>query len=859
MFLQNHFLPLFSSDKKSVATIRQSPRSKPSKIATALSAVLPMMLMANVASAQSVSGVVVDTQGQPIKMANININGSERKIQTNEQGEFILTNVNEGDIELHISAKNYSHKNAHIVINENDVSGLTIALSPSVMEVLDIYATPLHSSAIESALPINVLAGDELKLKQASTLGETLKNEVGVHSSFYGGVASSPIIRGLDGPRVLITQNGLDVGDASRVGADHAISTETSTAVQIEVLRGPSTLFYGSGAIGGVVNVVDKRVPTSNETMAEWLLQYNGVSDEKQAGLSLQKGLEIGGEKFAVHLDGYWRDAGNYKLPKDFEAEEEHEDHEEDDHDDHEEEANSDTLADSYSESSGFTIGSSYLFEQGFVGFSYGSISKDYGIPGHVHHHEEEEGEEHDEHEELEVGTSAEMRQDRVQLLSEVNFDDSFLKQVSAKFAYTDYQHKEIEDGALGTTFNNESSELKVDLYHQTFQGWKGAWTLHYKGSDFEAIGDEAFTPPSKTDSFAAAWLEEKHFGDVLVQLGARIEQVSIEADDTLIGFDDHEQELVSFEQQDFTPISASAGFVWDYQDGYNLGLSVALSQRAPSASELFSFGPHIGTNTFEIGAMFELHIDEDEDEGHGEEDHEHDEHGDEVHVELAENEPVIETSHSIDLTWRKFEGDFGFVVSAFYNRVNDFYFQQDTGLVYEDEHEEHEEETEEEHEEHEEEGLPILIYQQADVEMYGLEAEVAYQISSPLKLTVFGDYINAKLTNGDYLPRTPPMRLGSALNYQANSFTTELSVNHYFEQDNTAPLETATGAYTIVDFNFNYYLSSTGLNIMDNDIVLYVKGQNLTDELGFVHSSFLKEDAPLPGRSFSIGIRGSF
>jgi len=816
-----------------------------SKLATACSLCLSVTTLSYLPNslAQKVSGQIIDQQGKAINSASIKINGNEQKVISNSQGYFTFSKLKAGNVELHVSAKNYAHSNQHITLKKDDIAGIVIQLFPSVMEVMDVYATPLHSSTIESALPVNVISGDDLKLKQASTLGETLKNEVGVHSSFYGSVASSPIIRGLDGPRVLITQNGLDAGDASRVGADHAVSTETSTATQIEVLRGPSTLFYGSGAIGGVVNVVDNRVPTSNETMAEWLLQYNDGSDEKQAGLSLQKGLEIGGEKFAVHLDGYWRDAGNYKLPKDFEAEDHDEEHEE--HEEHEEEENSGTLADSYSESSGFTIGSSYLFDQGFVGFSYGSISKDYGVPGHEHHGEEE----HDEHEE---GTSAEMRQDRVQLLSEVNFDDNFLKQVSARFAYTDYQHKEIEDGAIGTTFNNESSELKVDLYHQTYQGWKGAWTLHYKGSDFEAIGDEAFAPPSKTDSFAAVWLEEKHFGSVLVQLGARIEQVSIEADDTLIGFDDHEQVLVSFEQQDFTPVSASAGFVWDFQEGYNLGLSLAFSQRAPSAAELFSFGPHIGTNTFEVGAMFDLHIEEDHDEGHGEE---HDEHGDEIHVELAENTPKIETSHSIDLTWRKFEGDFGFVVSAFYNRVDDFYFQQYTGLFFEDSHEEHDEEDDD----REEEGLPILIYQQSDVEMHGLEAEVAYQISSPLKLTVFGDYVNAKLTNGDYLPRTPPMRLGSSLNYQANSFASEISVNHYFEQDNIAQLETATAAYTIVDFNFNYYLNNTGLNIMDNDIVLYVKGQNLTDELGFVHSSFLKEDAPLPGRSFSLGIRGSF
>ncbi len=828
------------------------------KLATACSLCLSVSTLSysSITLAQKISGQIIDQKGKAINLAKIKINGDEQEVLSNDQGYFTLSKLKAGNVELHVSAENYAHSNQHFTLKEDDISAVIIQLSPSVMEVMDVYATPLHSSTIESALPVNVISGDDLKLKQASTLGETLKNEVGVHSSFYGSVASSPIIRGLDGPRVLITQNGLDAGDASRVGGDHAVSTETSTATQIEVLRGPSTLFYGSGAIGGVVNVVDNRVPTSTDTLAEWLLQYNDVADERQGAFSLQKGLQIGSESFAVHLDGFWRDAGDYKLPKDFETEAHDEEHEE--HDDHEEEANSDTLADSYSESSGFTIGSSYLFEQGFVGFSYGSISKDYGIPGHEHHdeeehdeHEEHEEEEHDEHEEHEEGTSAEMRQDRVQLLSEVNFDDNFLKQVSAKFAYTDYQHKEIEDGAIGTIFNNESTELKVDLYHQTYQGWKGAWTIHYKGSDFEAIGDEAFTPPSRTDSFAAAWLEEKHFGDLLVQLGARIEQVSIEADDTLIGFDDHEQELVSFEQQDFTPVSASAGFVWDYQDGYNLGLSLAFSQRAPSAAELFSFGPHIGTNTFEVGAMFDLHIEEDHDEGHGEEAHEH---GDEIHVELADNAPEIETSQSIDLTWRKFEGDFGFVVSAFYNRVDDFYFQQDTGLVFEDSHEEHEED-----DDHEEEGLPILIYQQADVEMYGLEAEVAYQISSPLKLTVFGDYINAKLTNGDDLPRIPPMRLGASLNYQANSFASEMSVNHYFEQDNIAPLETVTAAYTIVDFNFNYYLSSTGLNIMDNDIVLYVKGQNLTDELGFVHSSFLKEDAPLPGRSFSLGIRGSF
>ncbi len=773
---------------------------------------------------QIISGKIVNHQDKPISGAQVKINGRDKVIITNAQGLFTLSGLSAGKIELHTSAKNYAHDNQYIIINQDDILGVNIKLSPSVMEVLDVYATPLHTSTIESALPVNVIAGDDLKLKQASTLGETLKNEVGVHSTFYGSVASSPIIRGLDGPRVLITQNGLDAGDASRVGPDHSVATETSTATQIEVLRGPATLFYGSGAIGGVVNIVDNRLPTSSDTVADWLLQYNDVSNEKQGSFSVQ----TGNDNIAVHFDAFWRDAGDYVLPKDFDSHADEEEHE-DEHEDEEEEVQPTHLASSDSQSSGFTIGSSYLFDQGFIGFSYGTMSRDYGIPGHAAHAEESVG--------IEEGTKAEMEQDRFQLLSELNFDQSFIKQLASKFAYTDYHHQEIEDGAIGTIFKNKSMEMKADLYHQEYKGWQGAWTLHYKHSDFEAVGEEAFAPPSKTDSFAIAWLEEKHFGDLLLQLGARAEQVTIETNDTIIGFSDHDTEQVSFSDQSFNPLSTSLGLVWDYQAGYNIGLSLAVSQRAPSAAELFSFGSHIGTGTFEVGAMYDIEQEDDE-----------------IHVELSSQNPDIETSYSVDLTWRKFEGDFGFVVSAFYNHVNDYYYQQDTGLLFEGDHDEH---AADEHEDEDEDGSPILVYQQDDVDMYGLEAEFVYQISSPLKVKVFGDYINAQLSDGGDLPRIPPMRLGVSMNYQGNSFDSELSGNHYFEQDDVALLETTTRAYTLVDFNYNYYLDNMGFR--DSDMIVYVKGQNLTDEVAFVHSSFLKDIAPLPGRNFSIGIRGSF
>jgi iron complex outermembrane receptor protein len=837
-----------------------------------IAASLSTAFASSFAFAQDISGTVVDEQGNIVAGALIEIKGSYQKQTTDAKGNFSFSDIGLSNIELHISAPKYAHRYKQLThTKDEDQKNITVSLSKSSIEIIDVYATPLHTSTIESAIPVNVLSGENLKRKQASSLGSTLKNEVGIHQTYYGSVTSSPIIRGLDGPRVMTTQNGLDSGDAARVGADHAVATETSTATQIEVLRGPSTLFYGSGAIGGVVNVVDNRVPKSSDTEVDWLLQHNTGASEDQGSLALQTGTE----NIAVHFDGFFRNADNYILPEDFV------------NDDEQNPENDERLPNSDTKSSGFNIGTSYLLDDGYIGFSYGYLSKDYGIPGHHHHHEEDHEEDHDEdheagheeHEEGEERVAAEMEQSRYQLLSEINFQHSFIEKLATKIAYTDYQHHEIEEGQIGTTFSNESLEAKFDVTHENLAGWRGAWTVHYKYSDFEAIGEEAFTPPSETEMIALAWLEEKHFGNVLLQLGARAEHVTVSADDSYIGFHDDHKELVSFETQEFTPLSASVGLVYDYDKGYNLGLATSFSQRTPSAAELFSFGPHIGTQAFEIGAIFEL---EEEITPDGEE---------ELHVELSADKPSIESSYNIDLSWRKFEGDFGFVVSAFYNRVDNFYYQEGTGHHFGEDHEEHGEEhhdeehhdeehhdeehhDEEHHDEHEEahgdeeheDGLPILVYQQNDIEMYGLEAEFAYQITSDFSAKLFGDVIKTKLIGGEEdgnsLPRIPPMRLGTTFAYQGNSFDTDISVSHFFEQDDIAKFETSTPGYTIVDFTFNYFVNAGVFNtpgLTDTDIVVFLKGENLTDEYGMVHSSFLKETAPLMGRSFSFGIRGSF
>src|SRR5690606_37112078 len=260
-----------------------------------------------VALAQT-SGVVRDAQGRAISGAVIEVVGSNLSISANENGEFVLPQLSSKHIELHVKAPHYMHRTFDL---DADDPSLELVLNRTVMDVINVIGLPWHASNMESAQPVNVLSGEQLRDRQAATLGDTLKYEVGVHSSYYGPVSSSPIIRGLEGPRVLITQNGLDAGDASRVGPDHAVAAEATTARQIEILRGPATLFYGSGAIGGVVNVVDDRVPQSTDTMGEWRVQHDDVANDKLASGS----ITTGAGNIAVHLDGFWRESDNYKIP----------------------------------------------------------------------------------------------------------------------------------------------------------------------------------------------------------------------------------------------------------------------------------------------------------------------------------------------------------------------------------------------------------------------------------------------------------------------------------------------------------------------------------------------------------------
>ena len=801
---------------------------KLSRLALGLSLSAPALLLASPSAlAQTLSGTVTNAAGKPLANATVEIEALKRVTSTNELGEFTFSNVKEGDYTLHIFASGFAHLHEHAQVQSDNAEGANFVLARSAIEVIDVHATPMHLSVMESATPVSVLSGETLRRQQAATLGDTLEKLPGVQSNFHGNVASTPIIRGLSGPRVLITQNGLDVSDVSRVGPDHAVASEASTAKQIDVLRGPATLFFGSGAIGGVVNVVDQRVPTSTETRGEFVLETQTVNDQKLGTFNVTTGVD----NIAFYADGFYRDSNDYETPVAPDIDDPDGAH---------------VVENSNEESNGFTLGTSYLFDQGYVGVAVERFEREYGVPGHSHGGD--------------TSVFADLEQTKYQLLGEYNFTNDFLQSVHFRAGYTDYEHAEVEGGLVGTTFSNETEELRVELLHKPMAGWRGGISLHYKGSDVFAQGEEAFTPPSEMEMFAVALMEERHFGDFLVQLGARAESVTLDASSVLLpeldahehddehdhdehAHDEHEHEGSEFVRQfavdqEFTPISLSAGVVYTINESYNVGVSLSRSERAPSASELLSFGPHIGTRTYEIGALFDL--------------------SEEGEFVLSQTAIDLETANNIDLTFRKTQGDVGFVFNAFYNQVDNYYFQEETGLFAESGHDhDHDEEGhgEEEHseDEHSDE-LPVYLFGSADAVLHGFELQVAWQTTDNLKLDFFADYVKARLKDGGALPRTSPMRVGSHVAYTLDNIRADLDITYFAKQDDISTFETETDGYTLVDASITY-----DIPLGDIDLSVYLSGENLTDEEARVHTSFLKDIAPRPGRNFAFGVRGYF
>lgn len=766
-----------------------------------LSAMIAALLCSPSAFAQIVTGTVNNPSGKPIAQAKVHFHGQASFVLTDDAGQFQLDVDKAG--QLHISKDNFI--NTRIDVNPQS-SALNVVLSPASIETIVVNASGLHSSSLEMASPVTVMTGEDLKRHSKVTLGDTLATQPGVQSSYFGPVSASPVIRGMDGPRVRVLQNGLEVGDVSRVGPDHAVASDSLTAEQIEILRGPATLMYGSGAIGGVVNVVDNRIPEQQLSGLEggFSSQYDSVNNGNNYGVTLSGG-DAG---INLHLDASKRSADNTKTADYWRL-----------HPGEDEAELSTEVENSQSDSHVINLGTSFTNDHLVIGVAYQQLRNQYGIPAHGHHDHEEVAEPDTAHE-GEVLPYADAQLDRWQSLVEYNAHHPWLESIRLRSSVTDYQHGEIEGGVVGTTFYNESSEHRLELEYHPNQ-WHGVMGLHLQKSDYQAQGEEAFSPDSTSKQFALFNLSERHFGDHKLEVGARLEHNSITTPNVV-----DNQTKIDFSK---TAWSASLGYIIPVTEGYNFAVNLSHAARVPSSAELLAHGLHIGTGSYELGLQYQLNQD--------------------GSTTLSDRDLTLEKANNLDLSLRKFSGDLGFTFNVFYNRINDYFYQQRSAWYF-DADEGHFSLGQNEHGD----ALPVYQYVQQDAELYGVEFAGKWQLADAWSLDVFADSMRGKLTSGDNLPRMSPSRIGAELNYSAESWSAQMQTIKYFAQHNISIDETNTDGYQLVNANINYYLSLNNI-----DLTLYLNVDNLTNELGLVHTSFIKDITPIAGRNVAIGLRGYF
>ena len=645
--------------------------------------------------------------------------------------------------------------------------------------------------------PTKVLSGDELQNKLSGTLGATLANELGVSATGYGSGSSRPVIRGLDGARVQILQNGLSVGDVSSISPDHAVANPLQNAHQIEILRGAAALLYGSGSSGGLVNVVNDRIVTSMPDAVSGALNtsYETVNQGKTANVE----LDAPAGPLALHFDSAISNSNNYRIPG------------------FAEQGGPNTnwsinpgnpvnvpysgkLPFSYSNQNSLGLGASYLRSDGYTGISLERMNHNYGIPT------------------AEGGFIAQS-QNRYDLAHLVNdpFDGFSFVKISA--ANSNYQHTEFtNNGVASTQWNNTSTEARIELAHKALLGSKGIIGAQVTGATLNATdlstNSYAIVPQTKSNSTALFLIEEGRYGPLKTSLGARYNYASQNPNSGTQFPSVSSQQFVptsygppTVQNRQFNLMSYSAGGLLDVARGYGLGLAYTVSQRAPSAQELYSYGPHDSTATFDVG----------------------------------NSNLGTETSHNVEITFQKTLGLVKSKASVYRNQFNNYIYGFYTGAYSQANS-----------------NFSVVQSSQANASIRGAEGELTYNWNETgVGGRIFGDISQGSFNAGGNLPLQPAPRLGSELAYQRNGWLTSATYIYSYQQNRLANWEIGpTPSYNLVNANLSYTerigkVNWTGYLVLKN---------LLNEEIRYATTPMsVRLYAPQPGRSLMMGVRAAF
>ncbi|MCJ0926764.1 zinc piracy TonB-dependent receptor ZnuD [Acinetobacter lwoffii] len=671
------------------------------------------------------------------------------------------------------------------------------------MDTIQVQAHPLVQTAADFAVADHVVDQKALS-ERATTIGDALADELGVYSNQFGTGASRPVIRGQDGPRVKVLQHASETADVSTLSPDHTVTVDLILAKQVEVIRGPSTLLYAAGTVGGLVNVTDQKIPTQMpEDGLEGTvgLRYNSGSDEKLASAGVTAGI---GENFALRVEGSKRKANDYIAPDYF--------HE---HDDELEKER--RVGNTFAEGQTVNIGGSWIHDRGFVGLSYSNRQDQYGLPGHSHEYHgcvlhgdhfhgcptpDPDAPAHEEH----GGPWVDLKSERYEVRTELEQPFAGVEKLRAHASITDYEHNELEESEVISNFKSKGYDGRLELVHVPVAGWEGVIgtqisqqkiNLAASEHDHHEDGDEddeehhvhssgVVMPDTKTDKFSLFALEHKQLGDVHVELGARV---------------DHQKVKVDSDQKDYsgTGVSASAAANWEFAPDYKLSVVGSHQQRLPLAQELYADGLHFATNTYELG-----------------------------NPDLDK-----ETSNNLELGLH-YEGDkLDYHVHVYHNWFDDYIYGETVAQKG---------------------NLRGVQYTQDKARFYGTEAQAGYQINDMYKLSVFGDYVRGKI-EAENAPRVPAGRLGTKVEADfADGWSGLAEYYHVFNQDKIASYEDETQGYNMVNVGLSYANS-----LADNNAYrVYFKANNLLDDQVYSHTSFLS-NIPQVGRNFTVGVQYDF
>lgn len=646
----------------------------------------------------------------------------------------------------------------------------TAQAEEKVLPSVIVTATPFSSDENAQILvPAKVLAGAELRNKLGASLGDTLSRELGVSASGFGAGASRPIIRGLEGPRVKILQNGMSVSDLSALSNDHAVAADASTARQIEILRGPAALLYGSGAIGGLVNVVNDRIPTELVSQPSGMAEVRAGTADRERSASFS--VDAASGSIGLHADGSARNTDDYRIPG-FAVRDDAS-------------SASGRLPSSFTQARNLGFGAAHIGSWGHLGASIDSRSDRYGIP-------------------TEEQAFIDLSQTRLDLDALVRQPFTQAESARVRIGATDYKHTEKEsDGTPAADFSNKAVETRWELAHRPLGGWRGMLGLQTERSRFAALSAETgrpdTVPVTRSSSLAAYLVEERDFGPLRGSAGVRLESVKRRPDDPATA------------GRSFDLLSYSLGGAWTFVPGYSLGTTVSIAQRAPTAEELYSNGPHEATGTFDIG-------------------------------DAALQK---ERSRNLELTLQKTAGAIRWKLNLFENKAKDFiYGRMDGATVDEDGNDDPAGE------------FARRFWAQERATIRGAEAEWSYNLRGEgPSLRAFADTSRGKLDNAGNLPLQPATRFGLDTGYRRGPLQAGVSALRARAQDRLAAFETArTPGYTQVDAHLSYTTRDANASW-----TWFVLAKNLLDKDIRLATSLLRDVAPQPGRTVVLGVRTRF